>query len=94
VHHPRWGEDVAFLNVNDPDTEYGIGDLVAEHPDFALPVLQDTEQEDAFGRCGGRQFYYFVLDGGGQLAFAHYELEIDVDESHRLVDEVDVLLAR
>ncbi len=88
----QWGDDVAFLGINIKGSEDGIGYINDSHPDVPIPVLQDTEEVQAFWNSGASPFYVYILDGERNVRYAHYRLSFDGDEMERAVQEINDVL--
>jgi hypothetical protein len=92
----RWGDDVAFISVNERGAEDGVASINDSYPEAQLPVLQDIADVMAFYNSGASAYYYYVLDGERNVIYAHYRLTIeDADgEGQRAIDEIDAVLGR
>ena len=92
----RWGDDVAFIAANERGAEDGVGDIVSTYPEAVLPILQDDGDTMAFWNSGASAYYYYILDGERNVAYAHYRLTIEdaEGEGQRAIDEIDAVLGR
>ncbi len=68
----RWGDDVAFLAVNQSGSEDGVGSILADYPDSTIPLLQDDSTTKAFWNCGASAHYVYVIDGERAVRYALY----------------------
>ncbi len=92
----RWGDDVAFISVNERGAEDGVASINESYPEAVLPVLQDEGEVSAFYNSGASAYYYYVLDGERNVIYAHYRLTIEdaEGEGQRAIDEIDAVLGR
>jgi len=92
----RWGDDVAFISVNERGAEDGVGSIFESYPDAMLPILQDTTDAMVFWNSGASAYYYYILDADQNVAIAHYRLTIEDEdgEGQRAIDEIDAVLGR
>ncbi len=94
ANEDRWGDDVALLAVNEAGTEDGLHYIFDDQPDNDLAVLQDTGESKAMWSCGASAYYFYVVDGDREVAFAHYRLTIEDTEGEQLraIAEIDAVL--
>ncbi len=92
----RWGDSVAFISVNERGAEDGVDDIVSTYPEAVLPILADDGDTMAFWNSGASAYYYYILDGERNVAYAHYRLTIEdaEGEGQRAIDEIDEVLGR
>lgn len=96
ANNGRWGDDVAFISVNERNAEDGVGSINESYPEAVLPILQDTTDAMAFWNSGASSYYYYILDGDRNVVLAHYRLTIEDEtgEGQRVIDEIDAVLGR
>jgi hypothetical protein len=94
ANRDRWGDDVALLAVNEAGAEDGLHYIWEEDADNSLPVLQDITEVKAMWTCGASAYYFYVVDGDRNVAFAHYRLTIEDTEGEQLraIEEIDEVL--
>ena len=94
ANEDRWGDDAVLLGVNEAGSEDGLHYIWEDQPDNALQVLQDTTDAKAMWTCGASAYYFYVIDGDRDVAFAHYRLTIEdeAEERQRIIDEIDAVL--
>ena len=90
----RWGDDVALMAVNETGAEDGLHYIWEDQPDNELPILQDSSDAMAMWTCGASAYYFYVIDGDRNVAYAHYRLTIEDEgeERQRAIDEIDAIL--
>ncbi len=84
-HEASWSGRVALLLVNMIGWESEIDAFCSLHD---LPVLQDTEEENAQEKLGADIYYSYLIDGDRGYVSLYYNTSLPTDEQ-RLIDEIE-----